>query len=76
MKTAFTLETRWWNDGETYSGKKIPRWWVNFVKEYPDSKDWYKILKSYAKYRVKSNSKVRLVFNGPEELSFFILRYS
>ena len=76
MKPAFNLETWWWGDGNTPSGKPIPRWWMNFVKEYPDSRDWYKVLKSHAKYRVKNDGTIRLVFHGPNELSFFMLRYS
>ena len=76
MKTAFNLETWWWGDGETPKGNILPRWWINFVKEYPDTKDWPRVLKKSATYRIKNNGMIRLVFHGPDELSFFILRYS
>ena len=48
MKPAFNLDTWWWGDGNTPSGRTVPSWWMNFVKEYPDSKDWYKVLKNHA----------------------------
>ena len=77
MKPAFTLETWWWNDtGETPKGNILPRWWINFVKDYPDRKDWHRVLKKTATYKIKSNGTIRLVFNSYDDLSFFILRYS
>lgn len=76
MKPAFNLETWWWGNGETPKGNILPRWWINFVNEYPDSKDWYRVLKKSATYRIKNNGMIRLVFNSPDELSFFILRWS
>lgn len=77
MKTAFTLDVWWWGDGiGPKTGKKIPSWWMNFVNEYPDRALWPPKLKKYAKYRHKNNSTVRIVFHSPNDLSFFILRYS
>ena len=74
MKPAFNLETFWWGNGETPKGNIIPRWWINFVKEYPD--DWPRVLKKSATYRINNNGMIRVVFHGPDELSFFMLRYS
>lgn len=76
MKPAFNLETWWWGDGQTARGNKVPRWWMNFVKDYPDSKDWHRVLKKTATYKIKNNGMIRLVFNSYDDLSFFILRYS
>ena len=75
MKPAFNLETWWWGDGETPKGNIIPRWWINFVKEYPNSKDWHRVLKKSATYKLKTNGTIRLVFNSHDDLSFFILRW-
>ena len=76
MKPAFNLETWWWGDGETPKGNKVPRWWMNFVKDYPNSKDWHRVLKKTATYIIKNNGMIRLVFNSYDDLSFFMLRYS
>ena len=76
MKPAFNLDTWWWGDGNTPSGRKVPRWGMNFVKDYPDTKDWHRVLKKSATYKIKNNGMIRLVFNSPDDLSFFILRWS
>ena len=77
MKPAFTLDTWWWGDNlGAKTGKVIPRWWMNFVKDYPDRKDWHRVLKKTATYKIKNNGTIRLVFNSYDDLSFFILRYS
>lgn len=77
MKPAFTLDTWWWGDEiGPKTGKPVPSWWRNFVNEHPYRATWEPDLKKYAKYRCKNNGTVRLVFHGPNELSFFILRYS
>ena len=76
MKPAFNLETWWWGDGNTPSGRTVPTWWMNFVKDYPDTKDWHRVLKKTATYKIKNNGTIRLVFNSYDDLSFFILRYS
>lgn len=76
MKPAFTFETFWWGNGQTPKGKTIPRWWINFCNEYDDTNKWHPAITKYANYRLKSNGTIRVVFHGPEELSFFILRYS
>jgi hypothetical protein len=38
--------------------------------------DAVKELEQYASFRYKSNGNMRVVFNSPELLSFFILRWS
>ena len=77
MKTAFTLDTWWWGDElGAKTGKPIPTWWKNFVAENPVQASWAPKLKKYAKYRHKNNGTVRIVFHSPNDLSFFILRYS
>ncbi len=75
MKTSFTLETWWWGDGQTPKGNTVPRWWMNFIEAYPGT-DWHNILTKHAKYRVKNNGTIRVVFNSSEDLTFFLLRWS
>jgi hypothetical protein len=71
MKTAFTFKRWYW--GDEY--EKQPLWWRNFSKGKPL---WqiHKELEPVAKVRQKSNGDFRVVFNGPADLTMFILRYS
>jgi hypothetical protein len=69
MKTAFTFKNWYWGDED-----QPPQWWANFLKAYRQTFD--KELSRVAKVRYKTNGNIRVVFNSPELLSFFILRWS
>jgi hypothetical protein len=69
MKTAFTFKNWYWGDED-----QPPQWWTNFRKAYRQTSD--KELSRVAKVREKTNGDVRVVFNDPNELAFFILRWS
>lgn len=71
MKTAFTFKNWCW--GDEY--ERLPSWWRNLLKDKPLN-DAVKELEQYASFRYKSNGNMRVVFNSPELLSFFILRWS
>lgn len=71
MKTAFTLKRWYW--GDEYDTQ--PRWWKNFCLGR-SLDEVIMELHPVAKAKLKSNGKIRVVFNSPEELSFFILRWS
>lgn len=71
MKTAFTFKKWYWADDYE---KQPPQWWTNFCKAYRQTFD--KELSRVAKVRYKSNGSIRIVFNSPEDLTFFILRWS
>lgn len=71
MKTAFTFKRWYW--GDEYD--KQPHWWRNFA----DGRlidEAIKELYPVAKVRQKSNGSIRVVFNSPNDLAFFILRWS
>lgn len=71
MKTAFTFKRWYWQDID----EQPPNWWHNFVADrFLD--DALRELRSVAKVREKPNGKIRVVFNSPEDLTFFILRWS
>jgi len=74
MKTAFTFKRRWWGiDHED----QPPQWWKNFLDAYsPSGEAAYKELSKIAKVRHMTNGNIRVVFNSPGDLSFFILRWS
>jgi hypothetical protein len=72
MKTAFTFKKWYW--GEQYE-RQPPQWWTNFSNANP-SQTFDKELSRVAKVRYKPNGSIRVVFNSPELLSFFILRWS
>jgi hypothetical protein len=72
MKTAFTFKRWYW--GDNYD-KRPPQWWTNFIKG-KEFHELYKELSTVAKVRYKPNGSIRVVFNSPSDLSFFILRYS
>jgi hypothetical protein len=69
MKTAFTFKRWYWGD------ENPPQWWSTFTKDKPFH-ELYKELEPVAKVRYKTNGRIRVVFNSPELLSFFILRWS
>jgi hypothetical protein len=69
MKTAFTFKRWYWGD------ENPPQWWSTFTKDKPFH-ELYKELEPVAKVRYKTNGSIRVVFNSPELLSFFILRWS
>ncbi len=69
MKTAFTFKRWYWGDEDP------PQWWSNFIKDRPLN-DAVKELYPVAKVRQKMNGNIRVVFNSPADLSFFILRWS
>ena len=69
MKTAFTFKRWYWGDEDP------PQWWTNFSNANP-SQTFDKELSRVAKVRYKPNGSIRVVFNSPELLSFFILRWS
>jgi len=74
MKTAFTFKRWYWGDKHE---KQPPHWWTNFLKAYsPSGETAYKELSKIAKVRHKTNGSIRVVFNSPEDLTFFILRWS
>lgn len=72
MKTAFTFKRWYW--GEEHE-KQPPQWWTNFIKG-KQFHELYKELSTVAKVKYKMNGSIRVVFNSPSDLSFFILRYS
>ena len=72
MKTAFTFKKWYW--GETYE-RQPPHWWTNFLHANP-AQTFDKELSKVAKVRYKTNGKIRIVFNSPGDLTFFILRWS
>lgn len=69
MKTAFTFKRWYWGD------KNPPSWWTNFSKSNP-AQTFDTELSRVAKVRYKPNGKIRVVFNDPNELAFFILKWS
>jgi hypothetical protein len=71
MKTAFTFKNWYWGDED-----QPPQWWTNFRKAYLSLRTFDKELSRVAKVRHKSNGSIRIVFNSPEDLTFFILRWS
>jgi hypothetical protein len=71
MKTAYTFKRWYW--GDEY--ERQPQWWTNFRKAY-HVQPFDKELSRVAKVRYKSNGNIRIVFNSPEDLTFFILRWS
>jgi hypothetical protein len=74
MKTAFTFK-RWYWRTTARGEKQPPQWWTNFIKG-KEFHELYKELSTVAKVRYKPNGNIRVVFNSPSDLSFFILRYS
>ena len=72
MKTAFTFKKWYWADDYE---KQPPQWWTNFSTANP-SQTFDTELSRVAKIRYKTNGNIRVVFNSPELLSFFILRWS
>ena len=72
MKTAFTFKRWYW--GDPYD-EHPPKWWENFLRGRM-TEDALRELRSVAKVREKPNGKIRVVFNSPEDLTFFILRWS
>jgi hypothetical protein len=78
MKTAFTFKRWYWgygHDPDHNDPDQPPQWWTNFVKG-KEFHELYKELSTVAKVRYKPNGSIRVVFNSPSDLSFFILRYS
>jgi hypothetical protein len=71
MKTAYTFKRWYW--GDEY--ERQPQWWRNLLKDKP-LYDAVKELKRVAKVRYKTNGNIRIVFNSPDELAFFIMRWS
>ena len=72
MKTAFTFKRWYWGDEHE---KQPPQWWINFTKD----KEFHKLydeLSAVATIRYKTNGSIRVVFKSPEDLTFFVLRYS
>lgn len=72
MKTAFTFRRWYW--GDEYD-KQPPQWWTNFSNANP-VRTFDKELSHVAKVRYKPNGNIRVVFNSPNDLAFFILRWS
>ncbi len=72
MKTAFTFNRWYW--GEDHE-KQPPYWWTKFSENKPFD-ELYKELSQFAKVKYKMNGKIRVVFNSPADLSFFILRWA
>ncbi len=72
MKTAYTFKRWYW--GDEYN-KGPPQWWNNFLRGRMMN-DALKELYPIAKVREKSNGNLRVVFNSPNDLAFFILRWS
>ena len=70
MKTAFTFKNWYWGDED-----QPPQWWTNFRKAYHTHLNNTE-LSRVAKVRFKPNGSIRIVFNSPEDLTFFILRWS
>jgi hypothetical protein len=70
MKTAFTFKNWYWGDED-----QPPQWWTNFRKAY-HLQTFDKELSRVAKVRYKTNGSIRVVFNDPNELAFFIMRWS
>ena len=73
MKTAFTFKRWYW--GYEHGQDQPPQWWTNFIKD-KQFHELYKELSTVAKVMYKMNGSIRVVFNSPGDLSFFILRYS
>jgi hypothetical protein len=71
-KTAFTFKRWYWGDGYE---KPPPQWWTNFLKDRP-LKEVGEELSAVAEVRYEPNGDIRVLFNSPEILSFFILRWS
>jgi hypothetical protein len=71
-KTAFTFKRWYW--GDSYE-KQPPQWWTNFLKDRP-LKEVVEELSAVAEVRYEPNGDIRVLFNSPELLSFFILRWS
>ena len=70
MKTAYTFKRWYWDDDD-----QPPQWWSNFLRgRWAD--DAYKELYPIAKVREKTNGDIRVVFNSPNDLAFFIMRWS
>jgi hypothetical protein len=69
MKTAYTFKRWYWGDEDP------PQWWSNFLRGRWAT-DAYKELYPIAKVREKTNGDIRVVFNSPNELAFFIMRWS
>jgi hypothetical protein len=75
MKLSYNLKTWYW--GLDQYEEQPPIWWYNFMKTIDDHKDYAIKLKPYATFRPKGmTNKCRIVFNSPEDLTFFILRWS
>jgi hypothetical protein len=72
MKTAFTFRRWYW---ATPTDKQPPQWWSNFLLG-KDINIALKELSTIAKVREKPSGKIRVVFNDPNELAFFIMRWS
>ena len=70
MKTAFTFKNWYWGDED-----QPPKWWTNFLLG-KDINIALKELSTIAKVREKPSGKIRVVFNDPNELAFFIMRWS
>lgn len=72
MKTAYTFKRWYWGDEHE---KQPPQWWTNFSNDNP-LQTFDKELSRVAKVRYKSNGNIRVVFKSPEDLTYFILRWS
>jgi hypothetical protein len=72
MKTAFTFKKWYWGP---LHDEQPPQWWTNFIRGRMLD-DALRELRSVAKVREKPNGKIRVVFNSPGDLTFFILRWS
>ena len=74
MKTAYTFKIWYW--GEDHE-KQPPHWWKNFLKEYsPSGEAAFKDLSKIAKVIPATNGSIHVEFNSPEDLTFFVLRWS
>jgi hypothetical protein len=73
MKTAFTFKKWYWGIG--HDPDQPPQWWANFIKG-KEFHELYKELSTVAKVRHKMNDSIRVEFNSPNDLAFFILRWS
>lgn len=72
MKTAYTFKRWYW---ATPTDKQPPQWWSNFLLG-KDITIALKELSTIANVREKPSGKIRVVFNDPNELAFFIMRWS
>ena len=72
MKTAFTFKRWYW---ASPGSEQAPKWWDNF-RRGRRIEDALKELSSVATVREKTNGNIRVVFKCPNELAFFIIRWS